>query len=221
VTALLQVRGAEVRAGGRRVLGGVDLDAPAGALTAVTGPSGAGKSTLLAVASGLLRPDGGAASLAGEPVAGVHLDPGRQSLARRIGVVLQGYGLVPVLTAAENVELPLQLRGIPPAEVRDRAHAVLEVLGLAGAGDRLVEELSGGQQQRVAVARALAPRPDVVVADEPTAELDQAWRGVVMDLLRAAATGGAAVVLATHDEEVAALCDGGTHLVDGVTDSTW
>jgi putative ABC transport system ATP-binding protein len=221
VSALLQVRGARVRAGGREVLGGVDLDVPAGALTAVTGPSGAGKSTLLAVASGLLRPDDGTATLAGEPLAGVHLDPRRAGLARRFGVVLQGYGLVPVLTAAENVELPLQLRGLPPREVRDRAHGLLEELGLARAADRLVEELSGGQQQRVAVARALAPRPDVLVADEPTAELDRDWRSVVMALLRDAADVGVAVVLATHDDEVAQTCDGGAHLVDGVTDSRW
>ena len=221
MSALLQVRGARVRAGGREVLGGVDLDAPAGALTAVTGPSGAGKSTLLAVAAGLLRPDDGTATLAGEPLAGVHLDPRRRGLARRVGVVLQGYGLVPVLTAAENVELPLQLRGLPPAEVRRRAQGLLEALGLARAADRLVEELSGGQQQRVAVARALAPRPDVLVADEPTAELDRDWRSVVMGLLRDAAAAGVAVVLATHDDEVAQACDGGAHLVDGVTDRTW
>ena len=221
MSVLLQVRGARVRAGGRQVLGGVDLDVPAGALTAVTGPSGAGKSTLLAVASGLLRPDDGTATLAGEPLAGVHLDPRRRGLARRVGVVLQGYGLVPVLTAAENVELPLQLRGLPPGEVRRRAHLLLERLGLARAADRLVEELSGGQQQRVAVARALAPRPDVLVADEPTAELDRDWRAVVLALLREAADAGVAVVLATHDDEVAQTCDGGAHLVDGVTDSTW
>jgi putative ABC transport system ATP-binding protein len=221
VSAALRVRTARVHVDGRRVLDGVDLDVPTGALTVVTGPSGAGKSTLLAVASGLLTPDEGAATLDGRPLAGVHLDPGRWELARRIGVVLQGYGLVPVLTVVENVELPLQLRGLAPAEVRERAHGLLERLGLARASDRLVEELSGGQQQRVAVARALAPQPDVVVADEPTAELDQVWRAVVMDLLRSAASGGAAVLLASHDDEVVTACDGGTHLVDGVAERSW
>jgi ABC-type lipoprotein export system ATPase subunit len=219
--ARLQVRGATVRIGDRRVLAGVDLDVPAGALIAVTGPSGAGKSTLLAVAAGLLRPDAGTATLDGEPLAGVQLDHRREALARRVGLVLQGYGLVPVLTAAENVELPLQLRRLPPAEVRDRAHAILERLGVAGAADRLVEELSGGQQQRVAVARALVARPDVLVADEPTAELDRAWREVVLVMLREAAGAGTAVVLATHDEEVAAACDSGLHLVDGTVAETW
>jgi ABC-type lipoprotein export system ATPase subunit len=214
-TARLAVRGAVVHAGGRRVLGGVDLDAPAGALTAVTGPSGAGKSTLLAVAAGLLAPDEGTAVLDGEP-----LRPGPQ-LAAGVGVVLQGYGLVPVLTAAENVEFPLQLRGTPPAQVREQAAALLERLGLTATAERLVEELSGGQQQRVAVARALVTRPGVVVADEPTAELDSAWRAVVLDLLREAAAAGGAVVLATHDEEVAAACDGGLHLVDGAVARRW
>jgi ABC-type lipoprotein export system ATPase subunit len=204
-----------VRVGDRQVLAGVDLDAPAGALTAVTGPSGAGKSTLLAVAAGLLQPQAGAATLAGEPL------HGDDRPAREVGVVLQGYGLVPVLTAAENVELPMQLAGLPPGEVRDRAQSLLDRLGVAGAADRLVEELSGGQQQRVAVARALVVRPRVVVADEPTAELDRSWREAVMKLLREVADDGAAVVLATHDEEVAAVCDGGVHLTDGVVARRW
>jgi ABC-type lipoprotein export system ATPase subunit len=212
---VLQVRGALVRVGDRCVLGGVDLDAPAGSLTAVTGPSGAGKSTLLAVAAGLLQPQAGTAVLDGEPL------HGEDRPARRVGVVLQGYGLVPVLTAAENVELPLQLAGSSPGDVRDRAAELLDRLGVAGAADRLVEELSGGQQQRVAVARALVVRPRVVVADEPTAELDKGWREVVMKLLREVADDGGAVVLATHDEEVAGLCDGGVHLTDGVVARRW
>ncbi len=130
-------------------------------------------------------------------------------------MVFQGYGLLPVLTAAENVELPLQLRGVGRAEVRLRARAALARAGLPDIADRLAEELSGGQRQRVAVARALVVAPALLVADEPTAELDADTAALLLRALRAEADAGAAVVLATHDPDVAALCDANVHLVDG------
>ncbi|MFN8146851.1 MAG: ATP-binding cassette domain-containing protein [Candidatus Nanopelagicales bacterium] len=198
-------RGLVVVRNGRRVVDGVDVDVEPGRILGVTGPSGSGKSTLLAVLAGLIAPDAGT------------VDPADR--AGRVGIVLQGYGLLPVLTAQENVELPLQLRGVDPSQVRGRAERALSRAGLDDAGDRLAEELSGGQRQRVAVARALVTEPDLLVADEPTAELDADTAALVLAALRAEADTGAAVVLATHDPDVAALCDSTLHLVDGRRDS--
>ena len=197
----VRARGIVVVRNGRRVVDDVDVDVEPGRILGVTGPSGSGKSTLLAVLAGLIAPDAG------------NVDPTDRS--GRTGIVLQGYGLLPVLTAFENVELPLQLRGTDPSQVRERAARALSRAGLDDAGDRLAEELSGGQRQRVAVARALVTEPDLLVADEPTAELDADTAALVLAALRAEADTGAAVVLATHDPDVAALCDATLHLVDG------
>jgi ABC-type lipoprotein export system ATPase subunit len=194
-------RGVVVVRGGRRVVDEVDVDVVPGRILAVTGPSGSGKSTLLAVLAGLVPPD-----------AGTVLPADR---AAQAGVVFQGYGLLPVLTAAENVELALQLRGLDRATVRAAAEVALARAGLPDVPDRLAEELSGGQRQRVAVARALAVSAALLVADEPTAELDADTAALVLAALRAEADAGAAVVLATHDPDVAALCDARLHLVDG------
>lgn len=196
-------RGLVVVRGGKRVLDGVDARASAGAVLAVTGPSGSGKSTLLAVFAGLVEPDAGRVV---RPASGP---------TGRVGIVLQGYGLLPVLTAAENVELPLQIAGLAPAEIAVRAREALRWIGLHDVDDRLTEELSGGQQQRVAVARALVVAPLLLVADEPTAELDESSAQIVLTALRAEADRGATVVLATHDPAIAAACDTEVHLVDG------
>ena len=198
---VLRARGIVGVRNGRRVVDDVDVDVEPGRILGVTGPSGSGKSTLLAVLAGLIAPDAGS------------VDPADRS--GRTGIVLQGYGLLPVLTAFENVELPLQLRGTDPSQVRERAARALSRAGLDDAGDRLAEELSGGLRQRVAVARALVTEPDLLVADEPTAELDADTAALVLAALRAEADTGAAVVLATHDPDVAALCDATLHLVDG------
>lgn len=198
---VVRARGVVVVRDGRRVLDGVDIDVLPGRILAVTGPSGSGKSTLLAVLAGLVLPDGGTV----EPA----------DRAEQAGIVFQGYGLLPVLTAAENVELPLQLCGVEREAVRHRAEAALARAGLADIPDRLAEELSGGQRQRVAVARALVVEAGLLVADEPTAELDADNAAVVIAALRAEAAAGAAVVIATHDPDVAALCDDTLHLVDG------
>jgi ABC-type lipoprotein export system ATPase subunit len=197
----VRARGVVVVRGSRRVVDEVDVVVAPGRMLAVTGPSGSGKSTLLAVIAGLVEPDAGVV----EPA-----DRGTGS-----GVVLQGYGLLPVLTATENVELALMLRTPAGEDLRARAEAALTRAGLVELPDRLAEELSGGQRQRVAVARALAVAPGLLVADEPTAELDADSAAVVLRALRAEADAGAAVVVATHDPEVAALCDEVLHLVDG------
>jgi putative ABC transport system ATP-binding protein len=186
---------------GRTILDGVTLRAEPGERVAIVGPSGAGKSTLLATLAGLERPDSGSVALGGVEVGGVGGGAGQ------FGIVLQGYGLLSLLTAAENVELALQARRMPPAEVRSAAARLLAAVGLTGRAGHLVEELSGGEQQRVAVARALVTDPDIVLADEPTAELDAAARTLVLDLLIDSTRPGRTLLIATHDPEVAARCD--------------
>jgi len=199
-----------MRRAGRMILDQVSLRVEPGVVLAVTGPSGAGKSTLLSLLAGLVDPDAGQIWFGGELVRA-----GDDEHLRRTGLVLQGYGLISVLTAAENVELVLQCRGARPAEVGSRAAAALDRVGLGDQADQLVEELSGGQQQRVAVARALVDRPGLLIADEPTSELDAATRDGVLQVLREEAWRGAAVVLATHDPDAAAACDEELHLIDG------
>ena len=188
----------------------VDLHLEVGQVLAVTGASGAGKTTLLAALAGVLPASSGEV-LRG----GVRVRAGEESQLREVGLALQGVGLVAVLTAAENVELLLQARRVPRAEVGPRALEALTRVGLGELGDRPVEELSGGQQQRVAVARALAVRAPVVLADEPTSELDATTRDVVVRALREEADRGAVVVVATHDPDVTEQCDFELHLVDG------
>lgn len=192
------------------VLRDVTATAAPGRVLAVTGASGAGKTTLLWALAGLLRPAQGSVTVDGMP-----LRDRDHAVAQRIGLVPQDNGLATILTAEENVQVALVAAGAPPAEARRRAAESLDLLGLSGQAEQLVEELSGGQQQRTAIARALALRGDVLLADEVTSELDAANRQRVLDLLRAEAARGAAVVFATHDPDAAALCDGELHLVDG------
>jgi putative ABC transport system ATP-binding protein len=194
----------------RLLLDGVSLEARPGRILAVTGSSGSGKTTLLSVLGGLLRPDTGQVAYDDQPV-------GTRSGEPRAGTafVLQTYGLVPSLSAEENVAVALRARGVPPADAAPQAVTALDRVGVGDLAERLVTELSGGQLQRVAVARALAVRPDVLLADEPTSELDEHNRDLVVAEIRAEADRGAVVVLATHDPEVADLCDEELHLVDG------
>ena len=210
MTRFVAARDVGVVRGGRQVLDGVTVHAPAGQITALTGPSGSGKSTLIAALAGLEQVTTGSV-LWEETVVG----PRSRDLRHRCGLVLQGYGLVSLLSAAENVELVLQAQRLPRSEVRERAHDALAAVGLDGAGDHLVEELSGGQQQRVAVARAVVGRPEVLFADEPTAELDPATRDRVLRVLLDEAQRGAVVVLATHDRYVADVADAEVELEDG------
>jgi putative ABC transport system ATP-binding protein len=210
VTALLRADGVSYRRGGRTVLDGLSMSVEPGEIVAVVGPSGSGKSSLLAVLGGLEPPDVGTVALDGAA-----LRVGDPVQRRRFGLVLQGYGLLTLLTAAENVEIALQARGIVGQEARLLAGDALTELGIEGVSRKLVEKLSGGQQQRVAIARALVTSPDVVLADEPTAELDHGSQDVVIAALQAAADRGAAVVVATHDPEVAAQCDRALRFHDG------
>jgi putative ABC transport system ATP-binding protein len=186
----------------RTLLDHVGLTFHAGEVTALSGPSGSGKTTLLSVAGGLIEPTSGGASYAGEDMWQGNGDP-RPSVA----FVLQVYGLVPILSARENVSVALRARGIDPAEADERAEAALARFHIADLGDRQVEELSGGQMQRVACARGFVVGADVLLADEPTSELDEGNRGLVLRELRAEAERGAVVVVATHDPAVVEACD--------------
>ena len=199
---------------GHEVLAGVDLHAVPGRMVAVTGPSGAGKTTLLWALAGLVRPGRGQVEVDG-------VVPGNRDETCAAGVVLipQDNALASVLTAAENVIVPLLAAGVDAEQATLRSDEALESVGLGTAGNQLIEELSGGQQQRVAVARGLAQQGTVVLADEPTSELDAVNRARVVLLLRAEADRGAAVVLATHDPDAAAECDAELHLDAG--EATW
>ena len=206
----LSARGLRYRVDGRDVVDGIDVQAGAGALYAVSGPSGAGKSTLLALLGGLLRPAEGTVLLNDRPVLADD-----RNLRRRFAYVLQGYGLVSALTGRENIAVALQARGVARSLVRERAGAALDQVGLSDVADHLIDDMSGGQQQRVAVARALACAPDVLLADEPTAELDAENRARIVELLKAHARLGAVVVVASHDPDVVAECSGGLELDGG------
>ncbi len=194
----------------REVLGDVSIDVTPGRVLAVTGPSGAGKTTLLSAMAGLVRPVRGTVRFNDQP-----LKDRDHAVALNIVIVPQDNGLAPILTAAENIQIALVACGVKPPEARRRTVEALDRLGLSEQADQLVEELSGGQQQRTALARGLALRGAVLLADEVTSELDAQNRQRVLDLLRSEAERGAAVVFATHDPEAAAACDAELHLTDG------
>lgn len=197
----LRLAGVSYAVGDRDLLDGVDLAFPAGRVTALSGPSGSGKTTLLSVAGGLLEPTSGAALLGDAPMWQGSGDPRPE-----VAFVLQVYGLVPILSARENVSVALRARGVAPQDSDDRAQQALGRFGIADLGDRQVEELSGGQMQRVACARGFVVGADVLLADEPTSELDEGNRALVLQELRAEAARGTVVVVATHDPAVVEAC---------------
>ena len=202
-------------------LRGVDLDVEAGEFVAVMGPSGCGKSTLLHLLGGLDRPTAGSIELDGRRVESLSEAAWAVLRRRELGFVFQFFNLVGTLTVAENVELPARLVGASPAEARRRREELLERLGVSARADTLQSRLSGGQQQRVAIARALVNRPAVLLADEPTGNLDSASAAEVLGLLRELKADGQTLVLVTHDARVAASADRVLVMRDGlVVDET-
>lgn len=200
-------------------LRGVDLQVNRGEFVSVMGPSGCGKSTLLSILGCLEQPTDGRYRLAGEEVAGFDERKAARVRRERIGFVFQAFNLLPRLTALQNVELPLIYSRVPHAERRDRALASLAAVGLEDRAAHLPSQLSGGQQQRVAVARALVTRPDVLLADEPTGNLDSRSETEILDVLSQAHDGGATLVLVTHSEEVAACGTRIVHMRDGLIET--
>jgi putative ABC transport system ATP-binding protein len=188
-------------------LHGLDLVVPHGQFVAVMGPSGSGKTTLLNCVSGLDEIDGGRVLVDGLSIHELSDKERTKHRAKEMGFIFQAFNLIPVFTAAENVELPLLLAGVREADARIRARTTLERVGLGHRLERRPMELSGGEQQRVAVARALAGKPRIVWADEPTGNLDSEMAAAVIDLLGELHEEGLSIILVTHDATVAAHAD--------------
>ena len=203
------------KAGPVEILRGVDLTVAQGASLGIVGPSGSGKSSLLMIMGGLERATGGSVVAAGADLTTL----GEDALARfrrdNMGIVFQSFHLIPTMTALENVAAPLELAGARDAF--DRAAEELAALGLGDRGDHYPAQLSGGEQQRVALARAAAPRPRILLADEPTGNLDTGTGAMIMDaLFDLQARHGATLVMVTHAPELAARCDRTIRMADGI-----
>jgi putative ABC transport system ATP-binding protein len=199
-----------------QVLHGIDLAIPAGRFTAIVGPSGSGKSTLLHLLSGVEQPTSGQILLEEQDLAMLSDDERALIRRRRLGLVFQQFNLLPTLSAAENVTLPLLLDGVSMAESAERGEQALALVGLEHRATHRPSQMSGGEQQRVAVARALVIRPAVVLADEPTGSLDSETGRQVVQLLRdLVSKQGQTIVMITHDRDIAAQADSRIYVRDG------
>jgi len=196
-------------------LAGVDLDIGKGEFVAISGPSGCGKSTLLAILGLLDSPSDGTYVLNGRPVQGLKPAERARIRNREIGFIFQAFNLIGDLTVYENVELPLTYRGMASDERKRRVHDALDRVAMSHRGKHYPGQLSGGQQQRVAVARALGGDPSILLADEPTGNLDSVNGEAVMDLLRELHQGGATLCMVTHDPRYATYAGRSIHLFDG------
>ena len=201
-------------AGPVNILTGIDLDVAAGEAVGIVGPSGSGKTSLLMVLAGLERPTGGSVAVAGHELGALSEDALARMRRETVGIVFQAFHLIPTMTALENVAVPLELAGLPGAA--ERAAASLRAVGLGHRLTHLPGQLSGGEQQRVALARAFAPRPKLLLADEPTGNLDAATGTAVMDLLFGLQQQeGTTLLLITHDAGLAARCGRQVRIADG------
>ena len=201
-------------AGPVNILRGIDMDVQSGAAIGIVGPSGSGKTSLLMVLAGLERASGGSVRLAGREITALDEDALARLRRDRVGIVFQAFHLIPTMTALENVAVPLELAG--RADAFSRARAALDAVGLGHRLEHLPGQLSGGEQQRVALARAFAPEPALLLADEPTGNLDHATGAVVMDLLfELRASHGTTLLLITHDAALAGRCERIVHIADG------
>jgi putative ABC transport system ATP-binding protein len=196
-------------------LSGIELEIKSGEYVSIAGPSGCGKSTLLSILGLLDTPSNGAYSLNGKPVEKLSLPERARIRNQEIGFIFQSFNLIGDLTVYENVELPLTYRGMPYAERRKLVNDALEKVGMGHRAKHLPSQLSGGQQQRVAVARAIAGQPLILMADEPTGNLDSKNGDAVMELLRDLHRGGATICMVTHDSRFARHADRTIHLFDG------
>src|ERR1700758_4445961 len=196
-------------------LAGIHFDLKKGEYLSISGPSGCGKSTLLAILGLLDTPSDGTYFLNGKPVTGLKLSERARIRNREIGFIFQAFNLIGDLTVYENVELPLTYRGMPSSERKRRVQEALERVGMSHRMKHYPSQLSGGQQQRVAVARALCGDPSILLADEPTGNLDSANGEAVMDLLRELHRGGATICIVTHDPRYARYADRNIRLFDG------
>jgi putative ABC transport system ATP-binding protein len=196
-------------------LAGIHLDIKKGEYFSISGPSGCGKSTLLSILGLLDTPTDGAYTLNGKPVQDLSLSERARVRNREIGFIFQAFNLIGDLTVYENVELPLTYRGMPSAERKKRVQEALDKVGMAHRMKHYPSQLSGGQQQRVAVARALCGQPAILLADEPTGNLDSRNGEAVMDLLRELHREGATICMVTHDPRYARYADRTIHLFDG------
>src|SRR6476620_10724222 len=196
-------------------LAGIHLDINKGEYLSIAGPSGCGKSTLLAILGLLDTPSDGTYYLNGKPVTGLKLSERARIRNREIGFIFQAFNLIGDLTVYENVELPLTYRGMPSSERKRRVQEALERVGMSHRMKHYPSQLSGGQQQRVAVARALSGQPAILLADEPTGNLDSRNGEAVMDLLRELHREGASICMVTHDPRYARYADRTIHLFDG------
>ena len=196
-------------------LNNVHLEIRSGEYVAIAGPSGGGKTTLLSILGLLDSPTGGTYLLGGKPVSGLSAADRARIRNREIGFIFQAFNLIGDLSVFENVELPLTYRGMPAAERKQRVLEALERVGMSHRVNHYPAQLSGGQQQRVAVARAIAGKPSVLLADEPTGNLDSTNGEAVMELLRELHRDGATICMVTHDPRYATFADRAIHLFDG------
>ena len=215
-TAVLIAQNIMKAYGERPVLRGVSLEVRAGERLALTGASGSGKSTLLNCLGGVDRPDSGSIRFKNISLETLDADGLTEVRRRDIGTIFQFFHLLPTLTAAENIELPLQINGVAPAERAERVRSLLERVGVARRAEAFPGQLSGGEMQRVAIARALAHKPSVLLADEPTGNLDSRNGAIILELLRELSDEtGTALVLVTHSGAAAQICHREIHLRDG------
>ncbi|MFO1459429.1 MAG: ABC transporter ATP-binding protein [Verrucomicrobiota bacterium] len=217
---VLRVRDVRKSYEGRIVLRGISFHVHAGERVALTGPSGSGKTTLLNCLGGVDRPDAGSIQLGNTSLEAMDDEALALFRRKRVGTVFQFFHLLPTLTAAENVELPLQLLGVPRADRETRVHALLERVGVAHRSRAFPSELSGGERQRVAIARAMGHGPELLLADEPTGNLDSVNGANILQLLTEwTGETKTALVLVTHSPEAASICHREIHLRDGQIES--
>ncbi len=207
-SAAVLIQGLRKQFAGRSVLDGLDLRIEPGESVALLGESGSGKSTLLNLIAGLEPADGGTIAIAGHPISALDADAAARLRSRFIGFAFQAFHLLPQLDAQRNVAVPLLIRGIPAREALPAAAAMLERLGLSARLQARISELSGGEQQRIALARALVGRPTLLLADEPTGNLDPGNAAAALRLIRdQALDSGAALLMVTHSDQAAAIAD--------------